>query len=202
MNQQQMTTDQFRDAAKMVPTDCCNSAPEKRLADGIRYWDCAKCGATVWIENPIKDHTEQHLDMVSYTPRTDSETYVWQNGEENPFVQKEFARQLERELAASKAEVAKLNHQLIKTESDLLQSQDINSFLDTEFRIACKRAERAEAEVERLDHLLADASETNHKLAAEVERLKEELELAVYGCGCDNYLQIYCDKHNPYNKTK
>ena len=106
------------------------------------------------------------------TPRTDAETYVWQNGEENPFVQKEFARQLERELAASKAEVAKLNHQLLKTESDLLQSQDINSFLDTEFRIACKRAEKAEAEVERLDHLLADASETNHKLGVEVERLK------------------------------
>jgi hypothetical protein len=45
-------------------------------------------------------------------------------------------------------EVAKLNHQLLKTESDLLQSQDINSFLDTEFRIACKRAEKAEAESE------------------------------------------------------
>jgi hypothetical protein len=29
----------------------------------------------------------------------------------------------------------------------------------------------AQAEVERLDHLLADASETNHKLAAEVDRL-------------------------------
>lgn len=69
------------------------------------------------------------------------------------------------------AEVAKLNHQLLKTESDLLQSQDINSFLDTEFRIACKRAEKAEAEVEKLDHLLADASETTHKLESEVERL-------------------------------
>jgi hypothetical protein len=72
------------------------------------------------------------------------------------------------------ADVAKLNHQLLKTENDLLQSQDINSFLDTEFRIACKRAEKAEAEVERLDHLLADASETNHKLGVEVERLKDE----------------------------
>ena len=48
------------------------------------------------------------------------------------------------------ADVAKLNHQLLKTENDLLQSQDINSFLDAEFRIACKRAEKAEAEVERL----------------------------------------------------
>ena len=72
-------------------------------------------------------------------------------------------------------EVAKLNHQLLKTENDLLQSQDINSFLDTEFRIACKRAERAEAEVERLDHLLADASETNHKLGVEVLVLKKQV---------------------------
>jgi predicted nucleic acid-binding Zn-ribbon protein len=54
------------------------------------------------------------------------------------------------EIKKTEAEVAKLNHQLLKTESDLLQSQDINSFLDTEFRIACKRAEKAEAEVERL----------------------------------------------------
>jgi septal ring factor EnvC (AmiA/AmiB activator) len=85
----------------------------------------------------------------------------------------EVARLRER-LEKAEAEVAKLNHQLLKTESDLLQSQDINSFLDTEFRIACKRAEKAEAEVERLDHLLADASETNHKLGVEVERLKDE----------------------------
>jgi hypothetical protein len=52
------------------------------------------------------------------------------------------------------ADVAKLNHQLLKTENDLLQSQDINSFLDVEFRIACKRAEKAEAEVERLKEQL------------------------------------------------
>ncbi len=95
MNQQQMnpTTDQFRDAAKMVPTDCCNSASEKRLADGIRYWDCAKCGATVWIENPIKDHTEQHLDMVSYTPRTDawySKYGPLKRGEKHPSLDKVF----------------------------------------------------------------------------------------------------------------
>jgi hypothetical protein len=61
-----------------------------------------------------------------------------------------LSRELERELNASQAEVAKLNHQLLKTESHLLQSQDINSFLDTEFRIACKRAEKAEAEAIQL----------------------------------------------------
>jgi hypothetical protein len=64
------------------------------------------------------------------------------------YVHAEVCAEIERELAASKVEVAKLNHQLLKTESDLLQSQDINSFLDTEFRIACKRAEKAEAESE------------------------------------------------------
>ena len=34
--------------------------------------------------------------------------------------------------------------------------------------------QKADAEVERLDHLLAAASETNHKLVVEVERLKDE----------------------------
>jgi septal ring factor EnvC (AmiA/AmiB activator) len=62
----------------------------------------------------------------------------------------EHADKLQKELKEAKAEIAKLNHQLLKTESDLLQSQDINSFLDAEFRIACKRAEKAEEEVERL----------------------------------------------------
>lgn len=23
----------------------------------------------------------------------------------------------------------------------------------------------------------------------------------IQGCDCDNFLQTYCDKHNPYNKT-
>jgi septal ring factor EnvC (AmiA/AmiB activator) len=90
-------------------------------------------------------------------------------------------------LQKAEAEVSKLNHQLLKTESDLLQSQDINSFLDAEFRIACKRAEKAEEEVERLDHLLADASETNHKLGVEVERLKSDrVHLITY---CANLLE-------------
>jgi hypothetical protein len=91
--------------------------------------------------------------MTTDTPRTDA--FVAENSllafsEDKYELTIVHARKLERELAASKAEVAKLNHQLLKTESDLLQSQDINSFLDTEFRIACKRAEKAEAEVERL----------------------------------------------------
>lgn len=59
------TDDQFVDANKMVPTDCCNSAPEKRLADGIRYWDCSKCGATIKIENPVKDHNEAEVERLT-----------------------------------------------------------------------------------------------------------------------------------------
>ncbi len=58
------TDDQFVDANKMVPTACCNSAPEKRLADGIRYWDCSKCGETIWIENPVKDHFRNVTKLV------------------------------------------------------------------------------------------------------------------------------------------
>ena len=80
--------------------------------------------------------------MTTDTPRTDAETYVWQNGGENPFVHKDFARQLEREL--------------------------------NELWLRFDKQMKAEAEVERLDHLLADASETNHRLQAEVEKLKDE----------------------------
>lgn len=66
-------------------------------------------------------------------------------------------KRIAEERNKAEAEVNKVNHQLLKAENDLLQSQDINSFLDTEFRIACKRAERAEAEVERLKEKLKHA---------------------------------------------
>ena len=87
----------------------------------------------------------------------------------------EHADKLQKELKETKAEVAKLNHQLIKTESDLLQSQDINSFLDAEFRIACKRAEKAEAESESRRQSLAFALNEIKKAEAEVERLRSIL---------------------------
>ena len=54
----------------------------------------------------------------------------------------------------------------------------------------------------QLERELAISLSNQVKTQTEVERLKGELERAIYGCGCDNYLQIYCDKHNPYNKTK
>jgi CRISPR/Cas system CSM-associated protein Csm2 small subunit len=74
-------------------------------------------------------------------------------------------------------EVAKLNHQLLKTESDLLQSQDINSFLDTEFRIACKRAEKAEAEVARLREQLASTKQLAIKFWEALEENGFKMEL-------------------------
>jgi hypothetical protein len=92
--------------------------------------------------------------MTTDAPRTDA-AKVDKCG--MTFVSLEFAQELERELNASQAEVAKLNHQLLKTESDLIQSQDINSFLDTEFRIACKRADKAEAEAIQLKAQLNQA---------------------------------------------
>ena len=106
--------------------------------------------------------------MAIDTPRTDAYARHWPS--ETECVPSTIARQLERELAEAKAEVERLNHQLLKTESDLLQSQDINSFLDTEFRIACKRAEKAEAEVERLTKKL---SITEDELADAREWLNE-----------------------------
>ena len=137
--------------------------------------------------------------MTTDTPRTDAIEFRHCPPQPEDLLKKHedsyaLSRQLERELATTteeycktafaltdqteraekaEAEVAKLNHQLLKTESDLLQSQDINSFLDTEFRIACKRAERAEAEVERLK--------------AEVEKLKSDrVHLITY---CANLLE-------------
>jgi hypothetical protein len=148
--------------------------------------------------------------MTTDTPRTDAEiTCVGIDGDGDAYLHADFARELERELAASKAEVerlkkeldawdygtrakreqearkkaeaevAKLNHQLLKTESDLLQSQDINSFLDTEFRIACKLAEKAEAQSESRRQSLAFALNEIKKAEAEVESLREKLDTAI-----------------------
>jgi len=80
-----------------------------------------------------------------------------------------IARQLKRELTIS------LKNQF-KNESDLLQSQDINSFLDTEFRIACKRAEKSEAEVDRLRE---NAQRIGVNRYQEISTLQSQLKRAV-----------------------
>ena len=151
------TDDQFRDAAKMVPTDCCNSAPEKRLADGIRYWDCSTCGATIWVENPVKDHNEQHLEMVP-TPRTDAFQKgdgLLESWEQEWEAAVSFARQLERALAETKDEYCKTAFELTKQ---------------------IERAEKAEAEVERLQSQL--------KRAVEIAEMFSQVKGLHHQCNC------------------
>ena len=105
------------------------------------------------------------------TPRTDKKAVSHIGFYTCATVPADFARDLERE-------IAKLNHQLLKTESDLMQSQDINSFLDTEFRIACKQKEKAEAEVARLMELLNRAIEIceHRDCTSSVSELQDEIQ--------------------------
>jgi hypothetical protein len=105
------------------------------------------------VNQPHFDEREVHCSCVpalrEEVERLKKELAAW-----------DYGTRAEREQEARKkaeAEVAKLNHQLLKTESALLQSQDINSFLDAEFRIACKRAEKAEEVVhDRIKSLAED----------------------------------------------
>ena len=150
--------------------------------------------------------------MTTDTPRTDA--YNNSLG----VVPASFSRQLERELTetrewlderykalseadqrAEKAEgeVERLNGLL----SDLLiltEKQYWNSTNYKQIKIGKIAGERTylchEIEVSNIWKKRAEKAE------AQVRRLTGELERAIYGCGCDNYLQIYCDKHNPYNK--
>ena len=64
------------------------------------------------------------------------------------------------EVARLRAENSQLQKELTKSESERLQIEDINGWIDSEFQIANKRALQAEAEVERLRELLNRAIET------------------------------------------
>ena len=59
---------------------------------------------------------------MSDTPRTDAETYVWEKGRENPFVHKEFAQQLERELSASLENQVKAMEKLVEQQDFTLKA--------------------------------------------------------------------------------
>ena len=59
------------------------------------------------------------------TPRTDAEAYVWQNVGENPFVHRDFARQLERELAVSLENQVKTQAKVERIKSQLKRSIEI-----------------------------------------------------------------------------
>ena len=68
---------------------------------------------------------------------------------------------LERELAEKTNEVAKLRaensqlqKELTKSESERLEIEDINGWIDSEFQLANKRALKLEAEVERFREAL------------------------------------------------
>jgi chromosome segregation ATPase len=144
------------------------------------------------------------------TPFTDKHASPWVPEPNTDWVPAYMVRELEREFNASKAEVAKLNHQLLKTESDLLQSQDINSFLDAEFRIACKRAEKAEAQSESRRQSLAFALNEIKKAEAEVKEIrsalgddgrrthKEILEMAFKASGWKLWKEKYIDLRNAH----
>lgn len=90
------------------------------------------------------------------TPRTDAETYVWQDGGENPFVHRDFARQLESELAASKAEVERLAKRPFGCKCETLREKVLGDGCDE-----CNKALVIE--------MLTDERD---ELEAEVERLK------------------------------
>jgi chromosome segregation ATPase len=102
--------------------------------------------------------------MTTDTPRTDAARERYFDGKTSDWVHYTICGMIERELNASKAEVARLNNTLGNTRMSRATIIEDRNLLDQELTAS-------QAEVERLDHLLADASETNHKLATEVDRL-------------------------------
>jgi len=113
---------------------------------------CTKCGKKINVRQ--KSDTD--------TPRTDEQ--IWTTDFDHKpcdVVDMPFARELERELAEKTNEVAFWKSKAYEAE----QSESKN-----------------EAEVERLDHLLADASAINHRLEAEVERLQNGFQGSCYCC--------------------
>ena len=63
--------------------------------------------------------------MTTDTPRTDAETYVWQDGGKNPFVHRDFARQLERELAVSLKNQVKTQAEVERLKAKLYRAIEI-----------------------------------------------------------------------------
>jgi cell division protein FtsB len=115
------------------------------------------------------------------TPRTDAKQqelrdanpYWFEQGASVNIIPRSFAEQLERELAEKTNEVAmlraensQLEKELTKSESDQLEIEDINGWIDSEYQIANQMAKKAEAEVERL-------RQENALLNTEVDLLKQ-----------------------------
>jgi hypothetical protein len=75
------------------------------------------------------------------TPRTDAkQTFTPDEG--MPWVDADFARQLETELAVSL-------HEQLRTETELLESHDLLAWLDSEYQIARKRIKQLEEELKK-----------------------------------------------------
>ena len=58
-------------------------------------------------------------------------------------------------------------------------------------------AEKVRAESAQLRVILSKAQELIKQLRADVKVMRETIQ----GCGCDNHLQVYCDKHNPHKNN-
>jgi len=88
---------------------------------------------------------------MSDTPRTDAETYVWEKGRENPFVHKEFAQQLERELNASLENQVKAMEKLVEQQDFTLKSAVLLSKAISQRDRAIKIAEIFQGEIGMYD---------------------------------------------------
>jgi len=88
---------------------------------------------------------------MSDTPRTDAETYVWEKGRENPFVHKEFAQQLERELNASLENQVKSMEKLVEQQDFTLKAAVLLSEAVSQRDRAIKIAEIFQGEIGMYD---------------------------------------------------
>jgi hypothetical protein len=191
---------QFRDAAKMIPTGAKSATPPKQKK-------CTFCGGAGWwldamgtnsyrcdeCQNPAgSDHIVEANKMVPVvkdslttqidTPRTDAASF----SSRDPLELLQTSQQLERELNASQAEVERLKKELA--------DWDYGTRAEREQ----KRAEKAEAEVKAIRAALGDDllewKISNCTLRAEVERLKEAMIscLHITNCYDGNYARA-CD---------
>jgi phosphopentomutase len=130
------------------------------------------------------------------TPRTDAQYENNTSDYQRRLVSEDLERKLAAEIANRKKccrDGNQISDELFDTQLKLKASQDINSFLDTEFRIACKRAEKAEEELAEIKETYASIVQQPHfderevhcscvpALREEVERLNRELAAWDYG---------------------
>jgi hypothetical protein len=111
---------------------------------------------------------------MSDTPRTDAETYVWEKGTENPFVHKEFAQQLERELNASLENQVKSMEKLVEQQDFTLKAAVLLSEAVSQRDQAIEIAGKFEADGLPRDGFMLDWKVNKHEFSI----LKEKIRLA------------------------